>query len=152
MNASELNPSVNPQDDSAPDAVQPEAPSVEAQPGPESPAEATAEVPAAEMDAEELLGADATDKPSAADAEEANLRALIEAAIYITEEPLTAEQIATALEIPKDRVIELLALLMQDYAHPDRGITIREVAGGYRMGTKPEHHEAIRNFVKKLKP
>src|SRR5581483_6259145 len=35
---------------------------------------------------------------------------------------------------------------------PGRGLTIREIAGGYKMGTKPEHHEAIRAFVRNLKP
>ena len=33
---------------------------------------------------------------------------------------------------------------------PDRGLSIREIAGGYKMATKPEHHEPIRRFVKKL--
>jgi segregation and condensation protein B len=40
---------------------------------------------------------------------------------------------------------------MDDTARPDRGVFIREVAGGYQVATKPEHHEAIRNFVKNLK-
>ena len=34
----------------------------------------------------------------------------------------------------------------------DRGVEIREIAGGYRMATKPEYHDAIRSFVKSLKP
>jgi segregation and condensation protein B len=29
---------------------------------------------------------------------------------------------------------------------------IREIAGGYRMATKPEYHDAVRGFVKSLKP
>jgi segregation and condensation protein B len=42
--------------------------------------------------------------------------------------------------------------LMADYNNPDRGIEIREVAGGYRMSTKPEHHDVVRAFSKSLKP
>lgn len=42
--------------------------------------------------------------------------------------------------------------LIRDYADSDRGIEIREVAGGFRMGTKPEYHDAVRGFVKSLKP
>ncbi len=42
--------------------------------------------------------------------------------------------------------------LMRDYAESDRGIEIREVAGGYRMGTKPEYHDAVRGFARSLKP
>ena len=40
---------------------------------------------------------------------------------------------------------------MEETARPDRGVFVREVAGGYQTATKPEHHEAIRNFVKNLK-
>ncbi|HXE05736.1 MAG TPA: SMC-Scp complex subunit ScpB [Bryobacteraceae bacterium] len=46
----------------------------------------------------------------------------------------------------------LLDELIAGYAADDRGIEIREVAGGYRMATKPECHDAVRGFVKRLKP
>jgi segregation and condensation protein B len=46
----------------------------------------------------------------------------------------------------------LLDELIAQYAADDRGIEIREVAGGYRMATKPECHDAVRGFVKSLKP
>jgi segregation and condensation protein B len=46
----------------------------------------------------------------------------------------------------------LLEELVADYAREDRGIEIRQVAGGYRMSTKPEHHDVIRAFAKSLKP
>ena len=42
--------------------------------------------------------------------------------------------------------------LIADYATSDRGLEIREVAGGYRLATKPEYHDAVRGFVKSLKP
>jgi segregation and condensation protein B len=42
--------------------------------------------------------------------------------------------------------------LMAEYASDDRGIEIREIAGGYRMATKPQCHDAVRQFVKSLKP
>ena len=54
---------------------------------------------------------------------------------------LTQEDIRTAVE-------ELIA----EYRADSRGIEIKEVAGGYKMATKPEHHEAVRRFVKSLKP
>jgi segregation and condensation protein B len=54
------------------------------------------------------------------------------------------------------RVREVLQLvldeLVADYASSERGMEIREVAGGYRMATKPEYHDAVRGFVKSLKP
>jgi len=46
----------------------------------------------------------------------------------------------------------ILAQLIADYANGDRGLEIREVASGYRFGTKPEYHDAVRGFVKSLKP
>jgi segregation and condensation protein B len=55
--------------------------------------------------------------------------------------PLTQEDIRVAVE-------ELIA----DYRADARGLEIKEVAGGYKMATKPEHHEVVRRFVKSLKP
>jgi len=46
----------------------------------------------------------------------------------------------------------ILGQLIADYADGDRGLEIREVAGGYRLATKPEYHDAVRGFVKSLKP
>ena len=45
-----------------------------------------------------------------------------------------------------------LDALMAELETSDRGVEIREIAGGYRMATKPEYHDAIRSFVKSLKP
>jgi segregation and condensation protein B len=42
--------------------------------------------------------------------------------------------------------------LIADYSNPDHGIEVREVASGYRMSTKPEHHDVVRAFSKSLKP
>ena len=47
---------------------------------------------------------------------------------------------------------EIVDELVKDYAIGDRGIEVREVAGGFRLGTKPEYHDAVRGFVKSLKP
>jgi segregation and condensation protein B len=52
----------------------------------------------------------------------------------------------------RDHFRSLLDQLMADYASEDRGIEVREVAGGYRLATKPEYHDAVRGFVKSLKP
>jgi segregation and condensation protein B len=52
----------------------------------------------------------------------------------------------------KSRVRAALEELVADYAAPLHGIEIRQVAGGYRMSTKPEHHDVVREFAKSLKP
>jgi segregation and condensation protein B len=100
---------------------------------------------------EALFVAEAVTAPPAAP-ETSALKAVIEAAIYVTDEPLTAEQIAAAVEQPIEVVKQVLAELVKDYSAADRGLSVREIAGGYKMATKPEHHEAIRRFVKNLQP
>ena len=90
--------------------------------------------------------------PEAPTVEDADLKAVLEAIIYVTDEPLTLEQICTAIEQPRERVIGLLEQLSVDYERPDRGLTIKEIAGGFKMSTKAEHHEAVRRFVKNLNP
>ncbi len=106
--------------------------------------------PAEETMSAELLVEDEP-RPEGDDAH-ARLKAIIEAAIYLTDEPLSAQQIAAALEQPVGDVARLLDELSLEYQSPSRGLTIRELAGGYKMATKPEHHESIRRFVKNLKP
>jgi len=81
-----------------------------------------------------------------------SLRAVLEAIIYVAEEPLTLAQIAGALAQPTERIEALIQELIAEFDKPEHGVTIREVAGGYKMATKPEHHEAVRSFVKSLKP
>ena len=86
-----------------------------------------------------------------------SLKSKIEAIIYAAEEPVTLEQItaivtAEAGEEPKHAVRATIDELIQDYAREDRGMEIRHVANGFRMATKPEHHDAVRAFAKSLKP
>jgi segregation and condensation protein B len=55
---------------------------------------------------------------------------------------------APTLDDVRAAVDELIA----EYRADSRGVEIKEVAGGYKMATKPEHHESVRRFVKSLKP
>ena len=123
-----------------------ERPAVEhAEPAPDDAAgrEAQADVEAFLLTAEQPA--------TEAQADAAALKALIEAVVYVLPEPLPAAQIAAALNQPLERVEATLKALMEATARPDRGVFVREVAGGYQTATKPEHHEAIRNFVQNLK-
>lgn len=52
----------------------------------------------------------------------------------------------------RDYFRSILDQLTSDYASDERGLEIREVAGGFRFATKPEYHDAVRGFVKSLKP
>jgi segregation and condensation protein B len=109
------------------------------------PEEATPEAVESAAPAEQMTLA----VPAGTDAE---LRAALEAIVYVSEEPSTAVQIARALGQPDERVKRLLDELVAEYAGEAHGLMIREVAGGYKMATKPEHHEAVRSFAKSLKP
>ncbi len=56
------------------------------------------------------------------------------------------------LKAVKAKLSALIDELISDYAAADRGMEIRQVAGGYRMATKPEHHDVVVSFAKSLKP
>src|SRR4051795_7927962 len=86
-----------------------------------------------------------------------SLKSKIEAIIYAAEEPVTLDQITELVaaetgDEPKRVVKATIDELIQDYAREDRGMEIRHVANGFRMATKPEHHDAVRAFAKSLKP
>ena len=92
------------------------------------------------------------DTPAPVSQEDSQIKAILEAIVYVADEPLTLAQIAASLQQPTERVKELLDQLIAEFDQPGHGVSIREVAGGYKMATKPEHHDAVRNFVKSLKP
>ena len=93
-----------------------------------------------------------------------SLKAKLEAIIYAAEMPITLDHIfqlvkeaiindgATNEAEAKSRVRATLDDLVADYNAADHGVEIRQVAGGYRMSTKPEHHDVVRMFAKSLKP
>ena len=93
-----------------------------------------------------------------------SLKAQLEAIIYAAETPITLEQMTQLVKETviaegaadeaemKSRVRLCLEELVGEYGAPDHGIEIRQVAGGYRMSTKPEQHEVVRAFAKSLKP
>jgi segregation and condensation protein B len=93
-----------------------------------------------------------------------SLKAKLEAIIYAAETPVTLDQL---IELVKESVISegaidgtevksrvrlALEQLIVDHYAPEHGIEIRQVAGGYRMSTKAEHHDIVRAFAKSLKP
>src|SRR5271165_3430262 len=65
---------------------------------------------------------------------------------------LTKEQKSARDKAVKSRLSSVIDQLTADYSAADRGMEIRQVAGGYRMATKPEHHDVVVTFAKSLKP
>ena len=125
---------------------------IDGEPGVASPEEERAAEAVESLSAEEILAPDAAKEQPKWPAEDAELTAMLEAVIYITDEPITLEQISTALEQPRERMKRLLDDMVAEFQKPQHGLSIREVAGGYKMATKAEHHDAVRQFVKSLKP
>jgi segregation and condensation protein B len=94
-----------------------------------------------------------------------SLKPQLEAIIYAAETPISLDQISTLVkdsvlaETPgidpaeiKSRIRAALEELIAEYSGANHGIEIRQVAGGYRMSTKPEQHDVVRAFAKSLKP
>jgi segregation and condensation protein B len=95
---------------------------------------------------------EATDVPAAGAAEpvEAESVEVLAAAVDPEQE---ARRVARQREREVREILRAaLDELIAEYANDSRGIEIREIAGGFRMGTKPEIHDAVRAFVKSLKP
>jgi len=79
-------------------------------------------------------------------------KAALEAIVYAADEPATIEQLAASLDEEKLVVQASLDELVASYAAEERGIEVRAVAGGYKMYTKPQHHDVVRRFIKSLRP
>jgi segregation and condensation protein B len=80
------------------------------------------------------------------------IQAALEAIIYAADEPATLDQIANALGVEKTVARAALDLLSASYQTEQRGIEVRKVAGGWKFYTKPQHHDAVRKFIKSLQP
>jgi segregation and condensation protein B len=82
-----------------------------------------------------------------------NLSALLEAIIYLAREPVAIEAIRKALPgVDPKEIEECIAALVEKYQQPQHGIEIREIAGGLRFSTKPEHHETLKTFLQAQTP
>jgi segregation and condensation protein B len=80
------------------------------------------------------------------------LKGALEAIIYVADEPATVDQLASVLGEEKHVVRAALDELVASFANDERGVEIRAVAGGYRVYTKPQHHDLVRRFIKSLRP
>lgn len=80
------------------------------------------------------------------------LKSALEAIIYVADEPATVDHLASVLGEEKHVVRAALDELVASFASDERGVEIRAVAGGYRVYTKPQHHDLVRRFIKSLRP
>ena len=90
-----------------------------------------------------------------------SLKATLEAIIYAAESPVTLDQIVLLVKesTPSEKDSDLrsqvratIEEMVAAYSTEEHGVEIRQIAGGYRMATKPEQHDVVRAFAKSLKP
>jgi segregation and condensation protein B len=79
---------------------------------------------------------------------EAERVAVIEALIFVSEEPLSAKTVADVLKEDREVVEKAIAELAAEFNSRNGGLQLREVAGGWQFATRPEYHEHVRAFLK----
>ena len=79
---------------------------------------------------------------------QAERAAVIEALIFVSDEPLSVKTIADVLKEDKETVNQTVAALAEEFNARQSGLQLREVAGGWQFATRPEYHEHVRAFLK----
>jgi segregation and condensation protein B len=92
--------------------------------------------------------------PEAAPAEEASVlppaqvRAVLEALVFASPQPITPKEIARVLQgVPREDWQREIGELRRDYARDERGLQVVEVAGGYQITTRPEYNDWVRELL-----
>jgi segregation and condensation protein B len=98
---------------------------------------------AAAMDAETP-----DDGPLSSPQSQAERAAVIEALIFVSEDPLSVKTLAGVLKEDKEVVSQAVNALVEEFNARNGGLQLREVAGGWQFATRPEFHEHVRAFLK----
>ncbi len=85
------------------------------------------------------------EKPSRGTAE---LVAIVEALIFVADEPITVKLFAEVLEEDRESIEAAVEGLKQEYETRESGLQLREIAGGWQISTRTEFHEEVRKFLK----
>src|ERR1043166_2651653 len=88
------------------------------------------------------------DEPLSSPQSQTERAAVIEALIFVSDEPLSVKTIADVLKADKTVVSETVAALAEEFNRRNGGLQLREVAGGWQFATRPEYHEHVRKFLK----
>jgi segregation and condensation protein B len=81
------------------------------------------------------------------------LKSIIEALIFVSDDPITLSQIEKAIEeADKPDIKKALDELIDDYSKSDRSLSISQVAGGYQMHTRPQYKQWIETHLKRKNP
>ena len=106
-------------------------------------AKAAVEIEVEVVEAEEVEALDGTREISATE-----LQSITEALIFVADEPLDAKTISKVLRVEQSAVDYAIQSLAEDYDRRGGGLQLREIAGGWQISTRPEHHEHVRAYLK----
>lgn len=76
------------------------------------------------------------------------LKSIAEALIFVADEPISAKSIADVLKFEREAVETAISDLAREYDQRNGGLQLREIAGGWQIATRAEHHEQIRAYLK----
>jgi len=74
-------------------------------------------------------------------------RGAIEAVLMVVDEPVTEIALASALELPVEDVLAHLQALADDYDEGNRGFTLKGIAGGWRVYSRPDYAPVVEKFL-----
>ena len=78
----------------------------------------------------------------------AELVAVVEALIFVSDEPLYVKLLAEILDEDKESIEAAVEELANEYKNRESGLQLREIAGGWQISTRTEFHEDVRKFLK----
>ena len=80
--------------------------------------------------------------------DDAELKSITEALIFVADEPISAKTIAAVVKVDREAVEKAIVDLNADYDQGKGGLQLREIAGGWQIATRPEFHEQVRAYLK----
>lgn len=78
---------------------------------------------------------------------EQELQGVLEALLFVSDEPVSAVELAKVIDVSPSEVDSALAFMANRFSEEERGIQLREVAGGWRLYSHPAFHEVIERYV-----
>lgn len=78
----------------------------------------------------------------------AEIVSIVEALIFVADEPITVKNLADILEEDRETIEAAVEELKGEYEQRDGGLQLREIAGGWQISTRTEYHEEVRQYLK----
>ena len=103
---------------------------------------------ATELESELVAEVDAGEIEGAREISATELIAIAEALIFVADEPVDSKTLAKVLRVEQSAVDAAIESLIEDYSNRTGGLQLREIAGGWQISTRPEHHEQVRAYLR----